>query len=56
MQKVIVIGCPGAGKSTFARQLREEKAKWLNGRTDDLIAVTGDDVAAVAAERYLQAQ
>ena len=34
----------------FARQLREEKAKWLNGRTDDLIAVTGDDVAAVAAE------
>lgn len=23
MQKVIVIGCPGAGKSTFARQLRE---------------------------------
>ncbi len=34
----------------FARQLREEKARWLNGRTDDLVAVTGDDVAAVAAE------
>ena len=24
MQKVIVIGCPGAGKSTFARALREK--------------------------------
>ena len=23
MQKVIVIGCPGAGKSTFARRLRD---------------------------------
>lgn len=34
----------------FARQLREEKARWINGRTDDLIAVTGEDVAAVAAE------
>ena len=34
----------------FARELREEKARWVNGRTDDLIAVTGEDVAAVAAE------
>ncbi len=24
MNKIIVIGCPGAGKSTFARQLREK--------------------------------
>ncbi len=24
MKKVLVIGCPGAGKSTFARRLREE--------------------------------
>ena len=23
MKKVIVIGCPGAGKSTFARRLRD---------------------------------
>ena len=23
----------------FARQLREEKAKWLNGRTDDLLSL-----------------
>ena len=23
MKKVIVLGCPGAGKSTFARKLRE---------------------------------
>jgi len=23
MQKVIIIGCPGAGKSTFARKLRD---------------------------------
>ena len=34
----------------FAKQLRDEKARWINGRTDDLIAVTGEDVAAVAAE------
>ncbi len=34
----------------FARQLREERTRWVNGRTDDLIAVTGEDVAAVAAE------
>ena len=30
----------------FARQLREER----DGRTDDLVSVTGEDVAAVAAE------
>ena len=24
MKKVLVIGCPGAGKSTFARRLRDE--------------------------------
>lgn len=23
MKKIIVIGCPGAGKSTFARKLRD---------------------------------
>ena len=34
----------------FARQLREERARWVNGRTDDLISVTGEDVAAVASE------
>ena len=34
----------------FARQLREERTRWINGRTDDLVAVTGEDVAAVAAE------
>ena len=34
----------------FARQLREERARWVSGRTDDLIAVTGEDVAAVASE------
>ena len=34
----------------FARQLREEKARWMNGRTGDLVEVTGEDVAAVAAE------
>ena len=34
----------------FARQLREERARWSDGRTDDLVSVTGDDVAAVAAE------
>ena len=34
----------------FTRQLRDEKTRWSNGRTDDLIAVTGEDVAAVAAE------
>ena len=34
----------------FARQLRAERKRWADGRTDDLIAVTGEDVAAVAAE------
>ena len=34
----------------FSRQLQAEKTRWSNGRTDDLIAVTGEDVAAVAAE------
>ena len=34
----------------FARQLREERARWSDGRTDDLVSVTGEDVAAVAAE------
>ena len=34
----------------FARQLREERTRWINDRTDDLVAVTGEDVAAVAAE------
>ena len=24
MRKVIIIGCPGAGKSTFARKLRDD--------------------------------
>jgi len=34
----------------FSRQLREEKARWRCGLTDDLIAVTDEDVAAVASE------
>ena len=34
----------------FARQLRAERKRWADGRTDDLISVTGEDVAAVAAE------
>ena len=24
MRKIIIIGCPGAGKSTFARKLRDD--------------------------------
>ena len=34
----------------FARQLREERTRWSDGRTDELVSVTGEDVAAVAAE------
>ncbi len=34
----------------FSKQLKEEKIRWSNGRTNDLIAVTGDDIAAVTAE------
>ena len=34
----------------FARQLRAARKRWTDGRTDDLVAVTGEDVAAVAAE------
>ena len=41
---------PGDVEEDFARQLRDEKTRWTDGRTGDLIAVTGEDVAAVAAE------
>ncbi len=34
----------------FAKQLQEEKARWVNGRTDDLVAVTEEDIAAVVSE------
>ncbi|MDE7243188.1 MAG: ATP-dependent Clp protease ATP-binding subunit [Oscillospiraceae bacterium] len=34
----------------FCRQLKEEKVRWSNGRSEDLIAVTAEDVAAVTAE------
>ena len=34
----------------FARQLRAERKRWTDGRTDDLVAVTGEDVAAVVSE------
>ena len=34
----------------FDRQLREARKRWNDGRTDDLIAVTEEDVAAIAAE------
>ena len=34
----------------FARQLRAERKRWTDGRTDDLVSVTGEDVAAVTAE------
>ncbi len=34
----------------FAGQLQEARKRWNDGRTDDLIAVAEEDVAAVAAE------
>ncbi|MCI8878356.1 MAG: ATP-dependent Clp protease ATP-binding subunit [Oscillospiraceae bacterium] len=34
----------------FARQLGEERSRWQRGQVDDLVAVTEEDVAAVAAE------
>ena len=34
----------------FADQLQEARRRWNDGRTNDLIAVTEEDVAAVAAE------
>ena len=34
----------------FSQQLLEEKARWRTGLTDDLIAVTDEDVAAVTSE------
>ncbi len=37
-------------ESDFVQQLREARKHWNDGRTDDLIAVTEEDVAAVAAE------
>ena len=37
-------------EDSFARQLKEEKARWVNGRTDDLIAVTEEDIAEVVSE------
>ncbi len=37
-------------EESFARQLEEERRRWQQGRTSDLLAVTGEDVAAVTAE------
>ena len=37
-------------EDNFAEQLRCEKKRWADDRTDELIAVTAEDVAAVAAE------
>ena len=37
-------------EDSFSRQLQEERRRWQNGQTDALIAVTEEDVAAVAAE------
>lgn len=34
----------------FDRQLREERSRWVSDRTDDLVEVTEEDVAAVCAE------
>ena len=37
-------------EESFARQLKEEQSRWQDGLTDYLVAVTEEDVAAVAAE------
>ncbi|MDE7011600.1 MAG: ATP-dependent Clp protease ATP-binding subunit, partial [Oscillospiraceae bacterium] len=37
-------------EENFSLQLREERARWQRGQVDDLVAVTEEDVAAVAAE------
>ena len=42
MRKVIIIGSPGAGKSTFARKLREKTGLPLYYLDSDL-AQTGSD-------------
>ena len=59
MQRVLVIGCPGAGKSTFARWLREKTALplyyldqlWHNpDRTTRSREAFDADLAAILAE------
>ncbi len=37
-------------EENFTQQLAEERERWRRGLVDDLVAVTGEDVAAVAAE------
>ena len=63
MQKVIVIGCPGAGKSTFARALREktglplyylDRLYWNADKTTVGSAVFRERLAEVTArERWI---
>ena len=42
MRKVLVIGCPGSGKSTFARALLEKH------KTDKMVVIFRDRAEATA--------
>lgn len=62
MKKVIIIGCPGSGKSTFARTLQKKTGlplfyldmlKWNSDKTTVSKEIFLDRLNGIEAEQYI---